>query len=64
MDAYFFNVLEFCKSHKISRALLFKLWKSGDGPNVTKVGRRTLITTEAAAEWRERMTLKKRTDAA
>ena len=45
------NVPEFCQAHDISRAFLYKLWKAGSGPRVLKVGRRTLITPEAGAEW-------------
>src|SRR6266850_3268951 len=50
-----FSIQGFCRSHGISRALFYSLWKSGDAPTVMRVGRRTLISTEAAAEWRRRM---------
>jgi hypothetical protein len=33
----------------------YNLLKRGDGPAIMKVGRRTLISAEAAAEWRRRM---------
>lgn len=46
------SVPEFCNSHGISRAMFYKLAKEGKAPKVTKVGRRTLISTKAAAEWR------------
>lgn len=49
------GVANFCTRHGISRALLYKLWKRGEGPTRLKIGRRTLITVEAAAEWRKRM---------
>ena len=47
-----YSVNSFCESHQISRALLYKLWKEGKGPRQFKLGKRTLITREAAAEWR------------
>jgi hypothetical protein len=37
------------------RAHFYDLSKSGDAPAVMRVGRRTLISAEAAAEWRRRV---------
>jgi predicted DNA-binding transcriptional regulator AlpA len=51
--AYSFQ--EFCRLHSISRALLYKLIKAGRGPKILKIGTRSLITAEAAAEWRREM---------
>ena len=45
----------FCHEHGISRAHFYNLLRPGDGPAIMKVGRRTLISAEAAAEWRRRM---------
>jgi hypothetical protein len=50
-----FTVKSFCESHHISRSLLYELLGEGCGPRIMKVGKRTLITAEAAAEWRQRM---------
>jgi hypothetical protein len=50
-----YGVMPFCEAHDISRAMLYKLWKQGKGPKYIAVGRRRLITAEAAAEWRRRM---------
>jgi len=50
-----FDIRTFCESNKISQALFYQLQKSGLGPRIMKVGRRTLITPEAAAEWRKQM---------
>ena len=47
-----YSVVEFCCQHGISRALFYKLLQSGQGPRVIKVGKRTLITNEAAEAWR------------
>ena len=50
-----FSIPEFCRRHGISRAHFYNLSKSGDAPVVMRVGRRTLISAEAAAAWRRRM---------
>jgi predicted DNA-binding transcriptional regulator AlpA len=50
-----YSVLEFCKAHGISRAHLYNLLKRGEGPTVMKVGKRTLVSDEAAAAWRRHM---------
>jgi predicted DNA-binding transcriptional regulator AlpA len=50
-----YTILGFCADHHISRAFLYKLKKEGKAPKFFKVGRRTLITAEAAAEWRALM---------
>ena len=53
MKAY--SVTEFCRDHGISRGLFYNLMRDGLGPRTMKVGRRTLISCEAAQEWRRRM---------
>lgn len=50
-----FSVREFCAAHRISRALFYLLQRRKTGPRVMRVGRRTLITAEAAAKWRQQM---------
>ena len=50
-----FDIRTFCELNKISRALYYQLQKAGNGPRIMKVGRRTLITPEAAADWRKKM---------
>jgi hypothetical protein len=49
------TVGEFCESHRISRALFYLLQKTRRGPRVMKCGRRTLISAEAASDWRKQM---------
>jgi excisionase family DNA binding protein len=49
------SVAEFCHQHGISRGTFYKLIKEGLGPKTAKIGRRTLISQEAAAAWRRRM---------
>jgi predicted DNA-binding transcriptional regulator AlpA len=46
------SINEFCASHGISRSFFYKLTQSGQGPRVIKIGTRSLITVEAAADWR------------
>ena len=50
-----FSVAAFCADHGVSRSLFYRLLKEGRGPHLTKIARRTLISGEAAAEWRARM---------
>ena len=49
------SVDEFCKANSISASMFYKLAKAGKGPRIMKVGRRTLISSEAANEWRKQM---------
>ncbi|VTU29681.1 Helix-turn-helix domain protein [Variovorax sp. PBL-H6] len=49
------SIPQFCEGHNISRTHLYELIKQGKGPRLMKLGRRTLISAEAAAEWRARM---------
>lgn len=50
-----FTVAEFCKAHSFTKVLFYKLIKEGRGPRIMKVGSRTLISIEAAADWRRQM---------
>jgi hypothetical protein len=49
------SIDQFCEAHGISRAFYYKLEASGRGPRVMAVGRRILISAEAAADWRREM---------
>ena len=49
------TVDEFCHSHRISRGTFYNLLKIGRGPSIMKVGARTLVSAEAAADWRRKM---------
>lgn len=51
------SIDQFCQAHEISRQFFNKLNKTGGGPAIIKVGRRVLISTEAAAAWRARYTI-------
>lgn len=50
-----FTIAEFCAAHRISRTHLHNLTKAGKGPRIMKLGRRCLITPEAAADWRAQL---------
>ena len=47
-----FTVLEFCTAHRVSRSWIYQEWKAGRGPRFKRVGRKKIITDEAAADWR------------
>ena len=46
-----FTIDEWCAHRRISRGLLYKLWKQGQGPNWHYVAARRLISGEADAAW-------------
>lgn len=49
------TIKEFCRDHSISRSFFYKLLRNNQGPRLTKIGGRTFISLEAAAEWRKSM---------
>lgn len=49
------TVPQFCDEHNISRTHFYQLLKDGKGPRLMRVGRRILVSAEAAAAWRQRM---------
>jgi predicted DNA-binding transcriptional regulator AlpA len=55
IDRAAYSVVEFARLHGVSRAHVYNLLRDGMGPRVMRAGRRTLISAEAAAEWRRRM---------
>jgi hypothetical protein len=50
-----YSVADFCTAHGITRPTFYDLLKKGHGPRIMKVGSRTLISIEAAADWRRQM---------
>jgi predicted DNA-binding transcriptional regulator AlpA len=46
------SIPEFCEAHGFSEGMFYKMKKQGLTPREMKVGTRTLITFEAAADWR------------
>jgi hypothetical protein len=49
-EAYTMN--EFCRAFRVSRSGLYDLWKAGKGPRRMQVASKTLISVEAARDWR------------
>lgn len=47
-----YTIAEFCEEHRVSRTHLYMMVKAGKGPRLMKLGRRVLISVEAAADWR------------
>ena len=52
-----YTPVELAKAKRMSRAMLYKLWRQGKGPRYYTIGNRRRITHEARIEWqRERET--------
>ena len=49
------DVNTFCKTFGISRSMFYKLQRQNKGPRILKIGKRTLITTEAIEDWQRQM---------
>lgn len=49
-----YSVRDFCAAHGITKVTFYDLLKKGTGPRFMKVGTRTLISAEAAADWRRK----------
>ena len=52
MQQQLMSIKQFCADHGISRSFFYKLIGDGRGPRLAKLGTRTLISAEAAADWR------------
>jgi hypothetical protein len=48
-----YSIADFCRAHRISVSMYFKMRSQGLGPREMAVGSRRLISQEAAAEWRK-----------
>jgi hypothetical protein len=55
LDPPAYDVVTFCAAHHIAKSYFYELLRTGRGPRIMKVGRRTIISGEAAAEWRSLM---------
>jgi hypothetical protein len=47
------TIEQFCARHQISRATLYQMMDTNDGPDTMSVRGRVLISREAAQRWRE-----------
>jgi len=54
-DKQAYSIQQFCDNHNVSHAKFYLLVKEGKAPRLMKVGRRRLISVEAAQEWRRQM---------
>lgn len=52
MEQQAYSIMEFCQMHGISRSYYFLIRRDGRGPRELRLGRRVLITRDAAADWR------------
>ena len=50
-----YTVKQFTQAYNLSRSTIYRLWRDGRGPRVLRVGRKVLITVEAAQEWARSM---------
>lgn len=46
------SIARFCEDNDISRSTFYKLDSAGKAPRTFRVGRRRLVSDEAAIEWR------------
>lgn len=51
MDKRVWTVDGFCSAHELTRGMFYKLKAQGKAPETIKLGRKTLITEEAASQW-------------
>ena len=58
MDKFAYSIKEFCFQHGISRTKFYDLIRNGLAPKMMKLGKRRLISVEAAKEWREKVSAK------
>jgi hypothetical protein len=50
-----YSIRSFCRAHgDMSEAMYFKMKAAGEGPTEMMIGRRRVISVEAAAEWRRK----------
>jgi predicted DNA-binding transcriptional regulator AlpA len=47
-----YSVDAFCRAHSLSRSKFYEMLRSGEGPRVMKCGVKTLVSVEAARDWR------------
>ena len=56
MEALAYSIAEFCSAHRISRSGFYNAIARGEAPATMRIGRRVLISREAAEDWRRRQT--------
>jgi excisionase family DNA binding protein len=63
-DADAYTVEEFCARHRITKRRFYELISEGRGPRLMRLGRRPLISREAAAEFRRALEIEVETGSA
>ncbi len=53
-----YSILEFCLSFGIPQSTLYAAWQQGKGPESFRIGRRRLISRQAAQAWIEKNTVR------
>lgn len=53
-DRFAFNISEFARAHDLGRSTVYRLLAAGQLKG-RKIGKRTVITAEDAAEWRHQL---------
>jgi hypothetical protein len=51
-EAFAYELPEFCRLHRMSMRMFYKLKAEGRAPRIKYLGRKPIITREAAREWR------------
>jgi predicted DNA-binding transcriptional regulator AlpA len=46
-----YSIPEFLQAYRLSRSKLYDLWKAGHGPMSYRIGRKRMISTDAAEAW-------------
>ncbi len=46
-----YDIEETCEILNISKQFLYKLWRMGKGPRITKIGRRTFVSSIAIEDY-------------
>ena len=49
------SVPEFCDAYGISKSFFYKLMRQGQAPATMQIGKRRLISSDAAEQWRKDM---------
>jgi len=52
-DRTSYTVEEFCRAERMSRSMVYKLWKEGKGPKFYWVGTVRRISHQARIEWQQ-----------
>jgi predicted DNA-binding transcriptional regulator AlpA len=51
----FISIRDFIQKYGISRSGFYRLVKSGDGPEIVKIGDRTMVSVASLNRWTERL---------